>query len=123
MNWYLKVLKQYAEFSGRSRRSEFWNFILYSAIIYILLFIIGSYFSSDIATILAVVYGTFTLVPFCSVSIRRLHDINKSGWYFLLHLIPVVGTITVFYLNSIDSEIESNTYGRNPKRALKHIYW
>ena len=85
MDWYFGTLKKYAEFSGRASRKEFWLFGLSNCVI---LFIL-----SLVIPILGSVYFLGILLPYWAVWGRRLHDTNRSGWWVLFSLIPVVGTI------------------------------
>ncbi len=113
MNYYIKVLKNYAVFSGRAQRKEFWMFALFNGIIIIILAIISSVINSDI---LSMLYSLFVLIPSLAVSVRRLHDINKSGWWFLIVFVPIIG---LYYLLLVvrDSQAGANQYGPNPKEA------
>jgi uncharacterized membrane protein YhaH (DUF805 family) len=81
MNYYLNVLKNYATFSGRARRSEYWYFILFNSII---AFAIG--FVSGLLRInmLSIIYTLFILIPSIAVAVRRMHDVGKSGWFLLI---------------------------------------
>ncbi|UYM17088.1 DUF805 domain-containing protein [Endozoicomonas euniceicola] len=114
MEWYLKVLKQYAVFSGRARRKEYWMFTLFNLLIaFAISFIeimLGGYGTIGSLYILAV------LIPAIAVSVRRLHDIDRSGWWLLIGLIPF-GSIVLFVFFVLDSKVESNEYGPNPKLA------
>ncbi len=125
MNYYLTVLKKYAVCSGRARRAEYWYFLLFDVIIYFALSIIsivvisGSYnilgnLNSLTNNILGTLYSLAILIPFLAVSIRRLHDIGKSGWMVLLSAIPIVN-IWFYILMMIDSNPGENKYGPNPK--------
>lgn len=100
MNWYLKVLKQYADFNGRARRKEYWMFILFNAIVSTVLNVI----SPEVGGL----YSLAVLIPTLAVLIRRMHDVGKSGWYCL---IPIYN----FILALTDSESGENEYGVNPK--------
>jgi len=125
MNWYLKVLKQYADFSGRARRKEYWMFTLFNVIIIIALFfanfIMGRLFypiPSFIGMILTIIFYCYPLailIPSLAVCVRRLHDIGKSGWYYLIGLIPFVGEIILFVWFCQDSQAGQNQWGANPK--------
>ena len=113
MEWYLKVLKNYATFSGRARRKEYWMFVLFNIIAAIVLmildFIIGTYF---------VLYGLYLLaivIPSLAVGVRRLHDIGKSGWWMFISLIPLIGGIWLLVLLCTDGTAGDNTYGPSPK--------
>ena len=93
MHWYLGVLKKYAVFSGRARRAEFWYFVLFSTIISIVLAILDGFMSGSIGAtpedvpwdpmgdILTNIYNLAILIPSIAVSTRRLHDVDKSGWW------------------------------------------
>ncbi|HEY8985897.1 MAG TPA: DUF805 domain-containing protein, partial [Streptomyces sp.] len=88
MQWYLDVLKKYAVFSGRARRQEYWMFALFNIVISIVLSIIGSVLDLGI---LSIIYSLAVLLPSLGVSVRRLHDTGKSGWWILIALIPLAG--------------------------------
>jgi uncharacterized membrane protein YhaH (DUF805 family) len=81
MNWYLKVLKQYADFNGRARRQEYWMFVVFNIIFSIVAGALDAAFGSWGA--IAGLYGLVVLIPGLAVSVRRLHDIGKSGWMLL----------------------------------------
>jgi uncharacterized membrane protein YhaH (DUF805 family) len=122
MNWYLKVLKQYADFSGRARRKEYWMFVLFNIIIAFVLGLIDG-MTGMTATqagigLLGGIYSLFVLIPGIAVSVRRLHDIGKSGWMLLIVLIPVVGAIWMLVLMVLDSNPGENQYGPNPKVVI-----
>ena len=105
MNYYLEVLKKYAEFDGRARRSEFWYFTLFSIIISIALGVLGAAMKSEL---LGNIYSLAVLVPSIAVAIRRMHDVGKSGWYCL---IPIYNLILAFTAG----DVGPNQYGPDPK--------
>lgn len=115
MNWYISVLKQYAAFEGRASRSEFWYFNLFHVIAFIVLSIVDGILASLIGLpILTVLYALGTLIPSIAVAIRRLHDTGRSGWWYLLGLVPFLGLLLlVFFV--FDSQPGENQYGANPK--------
>ena len=121
MNWYLKCLKQYFDFSGRARRKEYWLFCLFNLIIaYILNVIdsaIGLTFPVGIVElgILSVIYSLLLFIPGLAVCVRRLHDIGKSGWFYLIGLIPLVGAIIVLIWFCKEGEHKTNKWGPDPK--------
>ena len=122
MNWYLKVLKQYADFSGRARRTEYWMFTLFNVIIIFALALVmtagiaaGSSFLSVIGIVLYYGYALAIIVPSLAVGVRRLHDIGKSGWYYFIGFIPLVGAIILLVWFCQDSQAGENEYGPNPK--------
>ncbi len=114
MNYYLTVLKKYAVFKGRATRAEYWYFSLFNIIIAVLISIISSIIKNNL-NLLLILYILLTLIPSIAVSIRRLHDIGKSGWMILISWIPLVGTIWIFVLMMTDSNAGENKYGPNPK--------
>lgn len=105
MKWYLKVLRDYAKFNGRARRSEFWYFILFTLLISLSLEVIGLLVHF---MWLDTIYTLATLIPTIAVSVRRMHDVGKSGWF---NLIPVYGII----LSCQAGDIGNNLYGPDPK--------
>jgi len=121
MNWYLDVLKKYAVFHGRARRKEYWYFILLSSIISTLLTIVdsltGTFSAESEVGLLGGIYLLATLVPSLAVTVRRLHDTNRSGWWILLGLVPLVGVIILIVFLALDGSPQLNDYGTNPKPA------
>jgi len=122
MNWYIKVLKQYADFSGRARRTEYWMFTLFNIIIILALAGLmmagmssGSSALASLTSILYCGYALAVLIPGLAVCVRRLHDIGKSGWNYLFVLIPFVGAIIVLVWFCQDSQMGENKWGANPK--------
>lgn len=106
MKWYLEVLKKYAVFEGRSRRAEFWYFTLFDILIALVLAFIGQYMNSNF---IYNVYAIGVLIPSIAVAVRRMHDVNKSGWFIL---IPIYNLI----LYCTPGTEGPNKYGSDPKR-------
>ncbi len=121
MNYYLDVLKKYAQFSGRAARKEFWMFYLFNVIISIVLSIVTGLISGSATSsggginFLVLIYSLAVLIPSLAVGARRLHDTNKSGWWQLITFIPVIGAIVLIVFFVTDSQAGSNKYGANPK--------
>ena len=119
MNWYLEVLKKYAVFDGRARRQEYWMFILFNIIITAVLALIDSLIGTVIRQagfgLLQGLYDLAVLIPSIAVTVRRLHDTGRTGWWILIGLIPVVGGIVLLIFMLLDSEPGENQYGPNPK--------
>ncbi len=107
------VFQNYANFSGRARRSEYWWFCLAWTIVSGVLSAFAQ--KSTIVMILYVIVCLAVLVPSLAVCFRRLHDIGKSGWYLLFILIPLAGPIILIVWYCKDSEPGANQYGPNPK--------
>lgn len=95
------VFSNYANFSGRARRSEYWYFVLFSLII-------------GLIPIVNLIVGLISIIPGIAVCVRRLHDIGKSGWWLLLCLIPIVNLILLVWYCT-DSQPGENQWGANPK--------
>lgn len=120
MNWYLSVLKKYAVFDGRARRTEYWMFALFSIIVSVVLVFVDGILHTRTGSgvgILGSLYSLAVLLPSIGVSIRRLHDTGKSGWWLLLILIPLIGPIVLLVFMVSDSQPGQNQYGPNPKGA------
>ena len=115
MNWYLEVLKKYAVFNGRARRKEYWYFVLFNFIINIVLSGIDSVTSG--VGILPGIYTLAVLIPSIAVLVRRLHDIDRTGWWVLIGLIPIIGWIVLLIFAVQDGKPGENQYGSNPKEA------
>lgn len=113
MEWYLSVLKNYAGFSGRARRKEYWMFVLFNMIIAIGLGVIEGLFGSP--GILGGLYSLAVLVPSIAVSMRRLHDTGRSGWWMLIGFVPLLGAIVLLIFFIQDGMQGSNQYGSSPK--------
>jgi len=121
MNWYLQVLRKYAVFSGRARRKEFWMSTLVNLLILIALKVVDTLMGTvDRATNIGFVSTLYMLavaLPFIGVSVRRLHDTNRSGWWYLIIAIPLVGAIIMCIFAAQDSQPGENQYGPNPKEG------
>ncbi|SMO84844.1 Uncharacterized membrane protein YhaH, DUF805 family [Saccharicrinis carchari] len=119
MNWYLTVLKNYADFSGRARRKEYWMFVLFNIIFAIVAIVVDNILGITFGVIpygpVYLLYGLAVIIPSVAVGVRRLHDIGKSGWMILISLIPIIGGIWLLVLMVTDSVPGDNQYGPNPK--------
>ena len=113
MEWYLGVLKKYTVFDGRARRKEYWMFFLFNIIASIVLVIIDTIIGT--IALLSGLYCLGILLPAIGVTIRRLHDTGKSGWWILISLVPIIGGLWFLYLMVIDGQAGDNQYGPNPK--------
>jgi uncharacterized membrane protein YhaH (DUF805 family) len=111
MHWYTDVIKQYAVFDGRATRPQYWWFALINLIISLVLdFAIPGAAGQTISAI----YGLAVLLPSIGVAIRRLHDTNRTGWWLLVVLIPVVGWIWIIVLLALAGDSGPNQYGPPP---------
>ena len=119
MNWYLKVLKNYADFGGRATRAEYWYFNLFNFLAFCgLAFldnVIGS-FNTDVGIgLLGGIYSLTVLIPALAVLVRRLHDTDRNGWWLLIELVPIIGGLVLLIFMVLDSQPVDNQYGPNPK--------
>lgn len=119
MKYYFQVLKSYAVFRGRSPRAEYWYFTLFNTIFFILLAIldtnIGLFDSEELIGLTSGIYAAIIFIPSLAVTVRRLHDSNRSAWYLLFALIPIVGTVILWIgFMLIKSAPGSNKYGPSP---------
>ena len=141
MKWYLKVIKHYADFSGRARRKELWTFFLLNMIFSNAILLLENVlrittfdfanatriFDSVLGTAtpdffgnmgfgwLYLIYNLAVLLPSFAVGVRRFHDIGKSGWNYFVGLIPLVGVIILLVWFCKDSQSGENKWGANPK--------
>ena len=115
MQWYMQAWRDYKKFDGRSRRTEFWMFLLVNIGVSIALGVVEAMFGSP--GILSWLYSLAVLVPAIAVSIRRLHDIGLPGLWVLLILIPFLNLLLALIFLTRDSQPGANEYGPNPKGA------
>ncbi|MGQ4660495.1 DUF805 domain-containing protein [Lysobacter sp. F6437] len=118
MDWYLKVLKNYVGFEGRARRKEYWMFALFNLIVSIVLAVIdgiGGFMTESGIGMLGLLYTLAVLLPSIAVGVRRLHDIDKSGWWLLLIFIPLIGAIVLLVFAVMEGTRGSNRFGEDPK--------
>ncbi|MEO3976198.1 DUF805 domain-containing protein [Streptomyces sp. CAU 1734] len=114
MNWYLKVLQNYVGFSGRARRQEYWMFTLFNTIFSLVL--VGIDFALWSTPILASLYMVALFLPSLAVTVRRLHDTDRTGWWFLISLVPFVGGIILLVFVCLGGDDRPNRYGSDPKQ-------
>jgi len=116
MEHYTKVLKNYSDFSTRATRTEYWMFTLINFLIMVGISVIVGTMGKFISVVVLVIYGLFIIIPYFAVSVRRLHDTNRSGLWLLISPIPLGGLVLLVF-NIIDSTPGSNLYGPNPKEG------
>jgi uncharacterized membrane protein YhaH (DUF805 family) len=120
MHWYLHVLRNYAEFNARARRSEYWNFALFNllALIGLTLADYTVYAATGLGLgLLRLVYGLGIFIPAVAVSIRRLHDTDRSGWWLLLAFVPLVGLVLIWFMAQ-EGNAGTNRYGQDPRLVI-----
>jgi uncharacterized membrane protein YhaH (DUF805 family) len=120
MNLMFQPLKKYAVFEGRARRAEYWQFFLFTLAISILGQVLIEMFKgvpllSLLFALALVVVGLGLIVPSIAASFRRLHDIDKSAWWLLIGLIPLIGAIVLLVLFALPGTPGPNRFGPDPK--------
>ena len=123
MEWYLKVMREnYANFNGRARRKEYWMFTLFYILLVVActfaLALLGATGSQSLTLLVAIISIAIILahvVPSIAVTVRRLHDVGQSGWFFLLAFIPYIGNLIIFVFSVIEGNKGTNKYGPDPK--------
>lgn len=124
MDWFIDAIKnKYAQFNGRARRKEYWMFQLFywlfSLVILLGVTVLTGLGDSEIlinlSFVIVSIYMLGLMIPMWAVTIRRLHDIGKSGWWVLINFIPYIGPIVLLIFFCLDSEPGMNKYGPNPK--------
>lgn len=113
MNYFLEALKKYAMFSGRARRKEYWMYVLFYVIFASFVTIIDGVLGTS--RILTGIYGLAFIVPTIAAAVRRLHDLGKSGFWYFISFIPLIGGIWMLVLMCLDGQQGENQYGPNPK--------
>ena len=132
MEWMLLPLRRYAEFSGRSRRNEFWMFFLFQILVSTAIGIVfgrptyetgaGFFgfatFYNSTGGVVQNLFGLAMFIPSLAVSVRRLHDIDRSGWFLLLLFVPILGWFTLFVMYCLDGNRGYNRFGPDPKNPM-----
>lgn len=119
MNWYLKVLKNYIGFKGRARRKEYWMFNLFHIIFLIVATVLDTVFKTNMSPLpyglIYFGYAFALLLPGLAATVRRLHDIGKSGGWIFIALVPIIGSIWLLVLLCTNGEVGENRFGPDPK--------
>lgn len=118
MRWYWKCWISAFDFSGRARRREFWFFVLYNTIVSVVFFVLAGVIGSvnlDLALVLTITYIGAVFFPKLSVSVRRLHDLDLSGWWVLVSFVPIIGALGLLLWMVQDGTPGANSHGPDPK--------
>lgn len=114
INWFMKVVTQhYFDFNGRARRAEFWWYIVVYMVLAIIVNVIDS--MVHLGGLLGGLLSLALLLPNLGVAVRRLHDTNRSGWWILIALVPLVGIVLLIIWYAAEGTKGPNTYGPDPK--------
>jgi len=125
--YYLNIItKQFSDFKGRARRKEYWMYSLFQVLIGFSLYLISFIFFTNVldydnekglysSLLLFALFLMLHFIPNIAIAVRRLHDTGKSGWWYLLSLIPYIGPFILFILLVLESSEEENQWGVNPK--------
>lgn len=120
MNWVKTVFRKYATFQGRAQRAEYWYFVLFYVIVYMVLGFLDGSLSRPANEpswgLLSGVFALATLVPSIAVSVRRLHNTNRSGWWMLVMFVPLIGQLVMLIFMVLDGTPGDNRFGSNPKQ-------
>jgi len=115
------VFERYADFNGRSRRAEFWYFYMVHMLIIIGMAMIGPRINIGFYIVGIAVYTVLTVIPTLAVTIRRLHDTEKSGWWYFISFIPIVGSIILIVFLATEGTYGTNLYGEDPKEEEYYL--
>lgn len=115
MDWYLSVLKRYYDFDGRAHRQEYWMFFAINLLIMVALMIVERVLG--IGGYISMLYSLAVLCPALGAGVRRLHDTNRSGWFLLLALVPILGGLALIYLLAQPGQSSQNQFGAVPQPA------
>jgi uncharacterized membrane protein YhaH (DUF805 family) len=129
MQWMLLPYRRYFEFSGRSRRMEYWMFTLFGILVNAAITVVlgrtaytsmGSFVWFDtrlnaVGDVVSGLFALFNLIPSLAVLVRRLHDVDRSGWWLLLVFLPILGWFALFIFTCLDGTRGPNRFGLDPK--------
>lgn len=116
------IMKKYVDFNGRAQRSEYWFFYLFYILVFMVVGLVGVLISPEVAGILYVVLALGFFLPMLGVSVRRLHDVNRSGFWLFICLVPLVGPIILLYWLVIRGTVGPNRFGEDPLAPAAIIF-
>ena len=121
MNWFLECFRKYGDFTGRASRPEYWWFLVVHLSLSVVLLAADLLFGTLTAMGFGVLSGIFilvTIIPAWAVSVRRLHDTGRTGWWVLLGIVPYIGGLILLILQAQRGQAEKNAYGEPPAAAI-----
>lgn len=123
MEWFIYALRRYNDFNSRSRRREYWLFVLFYILLGIGAHFLDSLFGfADVGQVYGPIYSLYIIImllPSIAVAVRRLHDIDKSGWWLFIGFIPIIGFIWLLIYFLREGTYGSNQYGPDPKEDIQ----
>ena len=118
-DYFILAFQKYADFSGRARRAEFWYFYLFHMLAIMVLSSIGGFFGSALGEMIGAIpliaYFFISIIPILALVVRRLHDTNRSGWWYFIGAIPIIGVIILLIFLVTEGTHGPNRYGEDPK--------
>ena len=111
IDWFKKCMRNYVNFSGRARRKEYWYFVLVQMGLIIVAMILDAIIFNSETGLFYVVVVPSLFLPGLAVTIRRLHDTSRSGWWFLLSILPLIGSIILLVFLASNTKLETNQWG------------
>ena len=121
MEWYIDAFRNWDDFGGRATRKEYWLFVLFNLIVtWALTFVdavMGIFVLGGFIGLFSGIYGLVVFIPSLAVTIRRLHDTGRSGWWIFINLLPIIGLIIFLVFMVQGSQSSSNAYGAHPQTA------
>jgi uncharacterized membrane protein YhaH (DUF805 family) len=118
MEYFLQALRNYAVFSGRARRKEYWMFVLFNFLFSLVAGVADYVLTGAGSGAISGLYALAVLIPSLAVGVSRLHDVGKSGWFTLIILVPLVGVIWLLVLDCTEGTRGDNEYGPDPKGGV-----
>ena len=109
------LVKHYADFSGRANRKQFWLYALWLGVVYIVIGILSAALGEKAGTVLSALVGLALIVPNLAITVRRLHDTDRSGWWVLITLLPLIGGLILFVFELLPGTLGANRFGNQPQ--------
>lgn len=108
------LVKQYADFSGRANRKQFWLYALWLIVVYMAIGVVGAVLGEKAGNVFIALAGLALIVPNLAITVRRLHDTDRSGWWVLIGLLPLIGGLILFVFELLPGTPGENRFSRQP---------
>ena len=119
MDFYLDAFRKYGTFSGRASRKQYWMFVLWNLIFYVVLFVLVAAMRNVVTLSLYYGYALVLLIPSLAILARRLHDTGRTAWWILICLVPFIGAVVLLVFSLLSGPPGDNKYGPNPQGAAQ----